>query len=222
MQIRAVIFDMDGVLLDTESVCAACTREMARRYGFEDIEAYLLKTTGTNNELYRRIFEENYGHILDFEAFSDEIDGLISDLYEVHGIPVKKGAPEILDYLKGTGYKLALATSTGYTQASQELASVGLLSYFDEIVTGDRVKNSKPAPDIFLKACEMLKVAPDEAVIIEDSFNGIRAAKAAEIFSIMVPDLIQPDKEMQESAGIIQEDLYAVKGWFEKNVIKMI
>ena len=117
---------------------------------------------------------------------------------------------EILDFLKSQGKTIALASSTRKETVTKELQWAGLLDYFDLLVCGDMIKNSKPAPDIFLQACEKLGITTDEAYVIEDSYNGIRAAHNASIRSIMVPDMLKPDAEMEEKAEMILPSLLDV------------
>lgn len=120
---------------------------------------------------------------------------------------MKAGVEELLKYLKETGYKIAIASSTRSALVKEQIEDAGLMKYFDVIVGGDQVKKSKPEPDIFLKAAELLVVKPENAYVIEDSYNGIRAAKSAHMRPIMVPDMVQPDEEMQDKAWKICDSL---------------
>ena len=120
---------------------------------------------------------------------------------------MKAGVEELLKYLKETGYKIAIASSTRSALVKEQIEDAGLMKYFDVIVGGDQVKKSKPEPDIFLKAAELLVVKPENAYVIEDSYTGIRAAKSAHMRPIMVPDMVQPDEEMQDKAWKICDSL---------------
>ena len=133
--------------------------------------------------------------------------------YDGGRLPLKPGIRELLEYLKENDYKIGLASSTREAVVSQQLIDAGLRPYFDNLTCGDMLKKSKPEPDIYLMACEKLEVLPEEAIAIEDSFNGIRSAYRAGMFPIMVPDLLQPDDEMRELSGKIFEDLFKVKDW---------
>ena len=115
--------------------------------------------------------------------------------------------------------KIGLASSTRYEVVHQQLKDAGILPYFQTLTCGDMVKQSKPEPEIFLKACESLLIKPEEAIAIEDSFNGIRSAYRAGMFPIMVPDMIVPNEEMKQLAGEIFLSLVEVKEWLQKEEI---
>ena len=128
-------------------------------------------------------------------------------------MPLKAGISELLEYLRACGYFTAVASSTRSEVVINQIEAAGLSKYFDRIIGGDMVKKSKPEPDIFLKAAEGFDF--EKIYVIEDSFNGIRAAAKAEMFPIMVPDMIEPDDEMREKAAVILPDLLAVKKYLE-------
>ena len=131
--------------------------------------------------------------------------------------PVKPGVKELLTYLKSAGVKIAIASSTKKSGVARELKQAGFLEYFDELVCGDMVEKSKPNPDIFLKAAQCLGEEPENCIVIEDSFNGIRAAHAANMFAIMVPDILPPDEEMKEKASLILDSLNDVLSYLKEN-----
>ena len=122
---------------------------------------------------------------------------------------------ELLKYLNDSGYKVGLASSTRYEIVKEELEEAGLLPYFHNLTGGDMLKKSKPEPDIFLMACESLSVKPEEAIGIEDSYNGIRALSRAGMLPVMVPDMIAPDEEMKDLAEFIFDDLLEVLKWIQ-------
>ena len=138
------------------------------------------------------------------------------EILRTEGIPLKPGVKELLLRLKAKGYRTALASSTATDTVKSELSQTGLIDYFDFIIGGDKVKKSKPNPEIFLKAAEGLGVSVSEAIIIEDSHNGIRAASRAGIFSIMVPDLMPVTDEMKSLAGLVLCSLFEVKEFILK------
>ena len=131
------------------------------------------------------------------------------------GIPLKPGIREILEYLHGNGFKVGLASSTRRAVVLDELEKSELTDYFDVIIGGDLLKKSKPEPDIYLMACHELAVDPKNAYAIEDSYNGIRAAYAAGMKPIMVPDLMPPTKEMEEKSVVICKDLLEAMKFIE-------
>lgn len=208
---KAVIFDMDGVIFDSERAVYLEWCEMSEKYGFKNIEEVYPKVIGVNAKLCRKIFLDFYGEDFPFDAYKDEQSKAYHEKYDGGRLPLKSGIKELLVYLKGKGYKTAVASSTRTDVVTQQIIDAGLMPYFDYIVGGDQVTNSKPNPEIFLTAAEKLSVKPEEAYVIEDSFNGIRAAKAAEMTAIMVPDMLMPDDEMKEKADYILKDLSAVE-----------
>ena len=194
--IKAVIFDMDGTLHDTESVFHAAWRKAAAIWDVPDIETTLADCTGRNMagiEAYWCAKYESPSYEEFFQARHRFFEEMTAD-----GIPVMPGAMELLCYLKEHGYPMALATSTRRTSAIEHLEDTGMLGFFDVIMTGNDVQNGKPAPDIFLRAAEGLGVEPQYCLGVEDSFNGIRGLYAAGMKPVMVPDVTQPTPEIQK------------------------
>ena len=131
--------------------------------------------------------------------------------YDNGRLPMKPGIVELLKFLKENGIKTAVASSTRKAVVTREITDAGLLSYFDVLICGDMVARSKPAPDIFLKAAEELKVDPSRSYVIEDSYNGIRAAHSAGMRAFMVPDMLEANDEMRKLSEAVLPDLMAVK-----------
>ncbi len=215
-QIQAVLFDMDGVIFDSEIKVIECWKDIAEKYGFGDIETPCYEALGTTREIAREIMLAHYGADFPYDAYKDEMAALFHARYGEGRLPKKKGVEELLQFLHMHNLKVALASSTRREVVTQELRDGGLLDYFDAVICGDMVARSKPEPDIFLKACEVLGVAPEHAVGIEDSYNGMRALAAAGIMAIMVPDLKQPTDEIRALAVEVLPDLLAVKAYLHK------
>lgn len=215
-QIQAVLFDMDGVIFDSEIKVVECWKDIAEKYGFGDIETPCYEALGTTREIAREIMLAHYGADFPYDAYKDEMAALFHARYGEGRLPKKKGVEELLQFLHMHNLKVALASSTRREVVTQELRDGGLLDYFDAVICGDMVARSKPEPDIFLKACEVLGVAPEHAVGIEDSYNGMRALAAAGITAIMVPDLKQPTDEIRALATEVLPDLLAVKAYLHK------
>ena len=213
-QIKAVIFDMDGVIFDSERLYVKCDVQVAEKYGMKNVEEVCYRCIGTTTEETMRILRAAYGEDAPIEEMFREATVLFREYCRENGMPEKPGVRELLQFLKENKTATALASSTLTEVVKQELAEAGLLGYFDVIIGGDTVKRSKPAPDIFLAAAERLGRAPEECCIIEDSYNGIRAAHAAGSFPIMVPDILQPDEEIRSLAGIVLPSLDAVREYF--------
>lgn len=213
--VQAVIFDMDGVIFDSERAVFQEWLDLAQKYNIDDIEIPYMKCIGVNAQRTREIFYEHYGDKYDYDVFAKETSRGFHAKYDGGKLPIKTGAVSLLQYLKENNVKVALASSTRVGAVTEEIRDAGLSKYFDVIIGGDMVEKSKPAPDIFLKAAFELGIAPEEAYVIEDSFNGIRAAANAGMIPIMVPDLLAPDEEIRGKAAFIFEDLNKVREFFE-------
>ncbi|PHU36690.1 hydrolase [Agathobacter ruminis] len=206
----AVVFDMDGVIFDSERAVLECWLELADKYAIPNIMEPYLACTGTTMARTREIMMETYGPDFPYDEYAAEASVMFHERYDGGRLPMKRGVREILEYLKSHGKRIALASSTRRQTVINQLRDAKILDYFDEVVTGDMVERSKPEPDIFLLACEKVGVAPTRAFAIEDSYNGIRAAHSGKLRPIMVPDLRPADAEMKELAEVVLEDLEAV------------
>lgn len=216
---KAIVFDMDGVIFDSERVVIECWKVVADKYGVQGIEEACQEVLGVNAVETKEKFLKRYGQDFPYDEYKSEMSKLFHDLYDGGRLPLKTGAVEVLRYLKETGVKVALASSTRSAVVRQELTDAGIIEYFQVIIGGDMVSRSKPQPDIFLKACEELGVAPQEAFAIEDSYNGIRAAAAGKLRPLMVPDLMPPTEEMQTLSEKIFENLLDVKDYLERKTL---
>lgn len=216
MKYKAVIFDMDGVIFDSERLVLEGWQEIAAKYGIKGIEEVLPRCLGVNAQATREIFREYYGQDFPYDEYKKEASALFHSRYGNGKLPLKPGVKELLFYLKENGYLVGLASSTRQAIVEQEIRDAGLMPYFDNLVCGDMLKRSKPEPDIYLKACENLDVEPRMAIAVEDSYNGIRSAKRAGMVPVMVPDMVQPDEEMRSLAHKICKDLFEVKNWISE------
>lgn len=208
---KAVVFDMDGVIFDSEVKVIECWKVIAEKYNIPDIEEACLECLGTNQVATKEKFLIRYGADFPYTEIKKEMSELFHSRYDKGRLPMKVGVVELLEFLKERGKKIALASSTRREVVTRELRDAGVLDYFDAVVCGDMVSRSKPEPDIFLKACEELKVSPSDAYAIEDSYNGIRAASRGELRPIMVPDLAPATEEMEKLSEVILENLLEVK-----------
>lgn len=212
--VKAVVFDMDGVLFDTERLYKESWNLVARERHLEKINEVLEKCIGVNRQSTVRIIKEAYGEDFPVSEFMDTCSKLAKEKIEKDGIPVKKGAKELLEFLKGENCKIGLASSTRKIRIMENLEWGGLKDYFQVIIGGDMVERSKPDPEIYLCACKELSVEPKEAYAIEDSPNGIRSAHRAGMMTIMVPDLIKPDEEILNFVTVCKNDLMEVIDYF--------
>lgn len=213
---KAVIFDMDGVIFDSERCVIECWKVVADKHDIKGIEPVLMKCLGVTYEEGKRIFLEHYGEDFPYDEWKKERSDLYHERYDNGRLPLKPGIRELLIYLKENGYKVGVASSTREAVVSKQLIDAGLIKYFDNLTCGDMLERSKPEPDIYLMACDKLGVKPEEAIAIEDSYNGIRSAYKAGMFPIMVPDLVEPDDEMELLTGKIFAGLSDVKRWLEE------
>ena len=215
MQYQAVVFDMDGVIFDTERLVIEFWKEVAKRHNIPNVEHTCIQCLGTNRVRTREIFLENYGADFPFDPYRAEVTELFNIHYKGVPLPTKPGVRELLSYLQEQDIKVGLASSTAQHLVRDEIGTAGLLPYFQTLVCGDMVEHSKPAPDIFLKACEILNADPTKSIAIEDSFNGIRSAHCAGMTPIMVPDQVQPTDEIRALAFHVMPSLLDVLNWLK-------
>ncbi len=189
----SVIFDMDGTLLDTQRIFIPCWDWAGERQGIKNLGSHVPNVCGSNDAGWMKYLKDNFPTI-DLDVFVKEIRQYV---VENMVVKYKKGAEDLLKFLKDKGIKIALASGSSHTSIDHHLEKVGGAHYFDVIVGGMDVENGKPAPDIFLLAAEKLGVAPEDCYVIEDSANGIRAGHAAGMKCIGIPDLVQFDSEVK-------------------------
>ncbi|WP_300713032.1 HAD family phosphatase [uncultured Acetatifactor sp.] len=213
---KAVVFDMDGVLFDTEIVCMKAWMAVAERRGLSGMEEIFNQVIGLNANDSRLIVLKAYGEDFDYPGFRQEAAEFFQKDIRENGLPVKPGVPEILEWLKGSGYKVGLASSTRSESVLSHLKQAEMEDYFSIVVTGDMIEHSKPRPDIYLLACSRLGVEPEQAYAIEDSPNGVRSAHAAGMWTIMVPDMIAPDEEMRRLSRVILKDMTEVMAYLQQ------
>lgn len=218
MSIEAVVFDMDGIIFDSEKLVVECWQVVADKYGIKGIEDACYRCLGLNRVVTKEIFLEIYGQDFDYDGYKQEMSDLFHAKAAGGNLPKKPGMEELLKALKEAGLKLAVASSTRRQVVEAELRDGGLFKYFDVVIAGDMVERSKPEPDIYLKACECLSVNPANAFAIEDSYNGIRSAHAAGMRPIMVPDMAPPNEEMRNLSECIMDNHFDVKEYIEKMI----
>ncbi len=197
-QPMTVIFDMDGVILDTEHLVLHCWKQLAPAYArtVQEVEEIFPPTIGTTRKYTGEIVRAHWGEAFPYEQFDADVSRTFHRIADAEGIPLKPGARELLADLFAHGCRIGLASSTRQTTLESELRRAGLDTYFDFMLGGDRIAHSKPAPDIYLAACRGIGVRPQDAFAVEDSYNGIRAAHGAGMMPIMVPDMLQPTPEI--------------------------
>ena len=196
---RGAIFDMDGILFDTERIYQETWREVAAEMGVMTLPyEFTLAVSGAAKDAVFRAIRKYY-HTDDPEKVADEVYSRMERKQE-RPLPIKPGVTEILKAFQKGGAGIAVASSTYHEQVRKNLERNGLLPYFDAVISGDEVKRTKPDPEIFLKAAGKIGMPPEECYVFEDSFNGIRAAHAAGCCAVMVVDLMEPDEEIRSIA----------------------
>jgi HAD superfamily hydrolase (TIGR01509 family) len=205
----AVVFDMDGTLLDTELVFKQIVWDVAQTLGFAMTDDVHGRMVGSSHEASNAVLVEAYGVSFPYELFNEECHRLMRARM-AEAVPVKPGVPELLAELRGRGIPAAVATSSRAVHALPHLGSAGLLDLFATVVTRDDVANPKPHPEPYLTAARRLALPPDACLAIEDSHSGVRAAHAAGMQTVMVPDLVRPTVEIGELCNIF-ETLDAVR-----------
>ncbi|NME83441.1 HAD family phosphatase [Clostridium sp. SM-530-WT-3G] len=213
--IKGIIFDMDGILIDTERISFNSYKKVFEDYDYEINEEFYLKLIGHNVKSIKEIMINEYGKDFPFDEIYEHKVKLSIDTIKRDGLIVKKGVQELVDYLKKNNYKIAVATSTGRERAHSHLNEIGILGKIDYVICGDQVANSKPDPEIFLKAAKGIDLSEEECIVIEDSEAGIRAAHNAGIKSINVPDMIRPNDVIKQLSYKICNNLLEVKSMFE-------
>ena len=191
--IRNVIFDMDGLMFDTERLYVRALEEyVGPETGVAFPRESILRTLGCNHADFMRMFPALFGTALPFDACYAMITDWMTKEMEAHGVPVKPGLYALLAALKADGFRIALATGTSRPIALDYLERTDTRKYFDAFAFGDQVAHGKPDPEIFLLAADALSAKPEDTAVFEDSVNGLKAAHAGGFFSICVPDLVDP------------------------------
>ena len=216
-KVDAVIFDMDGVLIDTERISFKSFQEVFKKYSYDMDEKFYLTMIGRNVKSIRSLMENKYGTSFPFDEIYEQKVRLARETIDRDGVIIKKGVHELIDYLRKENYKIAVATSTSRMRALELLEEIGVKEKVNFIICGDQVENSKPNPEIFLKAAKGLGVEPEKCIVIEDSDAGITAAHAAKMTGINVPDMKVLDEETKKLAFKTCESLLEVKKYLENN-----
>ncbi len=207
---------MDGVIFDSERLIIECWKIVAKKYGIEDIEKTCRACIGINRQATEQTFYRRYGEKFDYDKYRREAAEIFHASLKDGVLPVKKGVRELLSFIENKKIPAAIASSTQTEIVVKELEDAGLRKFFTKIIGGDMVKNSKPAPDIFLLAAKELETEPKDCIVAEDSYNGVKAAVNAGMRCIMIPDLLPPTEEMYALAYKVLPDISAVEEFIKK------
>lgn len=205
--VSGIIFDMDGVLIDSERQSNEGWLWAAGQLGV-DMPMWLIDSfKGAPAELCCKFFDDYYNGVIDYWEAKELRTQHVYKIRETEGIPVKKGVKDIFEYIRNNGLKCAVATSTRRESAEKTLHEIGVWDYLDAVVYGDEVEHGKPEPDIFLRAAKAIGVNPSEAVVVEDSINGIKAGYAAGMRVVHIPDTIAIDDDIRKLTYMVCDDL---------------
>ena len=211
--IKAIIFDMDGLMIDSERVTFECYQERLKDMNLTmDEEFYKTLLGKPIKGIYQRFYDV-YGNDFPIENVIQDVHQLMAERFETEGVPVKKGLVELLHYLKDNNYKTIVATSSNRDRVDKILAQAKITEFFDDSICGDEVTKGKPNPEVFLKSCQKLGVNVDEAIVLEDSEAGIQASYDANIKVICIPDMKYPEKQYEEKTFKILKDLTEVTAY---------
>lgn len=205
--VSGIIFDMDGILIDSERQSNEGWLWAAGQLGV-DMPMWLIDSfKGAPAELCCKFFDDYYKGVIDYWEAKELRTQHVYKIRETEGIPVKKGVKDIFEYIRNNGLKCSVATSTRRESAEKTLHEIGVWDYLDAVVYGDEVEHGKPEPDIFLRAAKAIGVNPSEAVVVEDSINGIKAGYAAGMRVVHIPDTIAIDDDIRKLTYMVCDDL---------------
>lgn len=216
MKIKGVIFDMDGLMIDTEKIYNHYLCRSANELGYPMEREHALMLRSLDERQAGPLMQQYLGREYDHDKVLKLYRGYIREYFAVHEIERKPGLFELLEYLREHNYKTCVATATEKNTAEAFLEQIGAAEYFDNLCSGSELEHSKPAPDIYLKAAGEIGCAPGECLALEDSPNGVRSACGAGCRTVMVPDLTQPDPELKNMIFAEAETLLEVIGILEK------
>ena len=216
--IKGAVFDMDGLMTDTEKLYLRYWKEAAADFGYDmqNEHVYAIRSLARKYSIPK--LKSFFGEDFPTEEVRARRTELINAHIERYGIDVKKGLFELLDFLSSKGIKLAVATATPRERALHCLGKIDALRYFDAVICGDMIESGKPDPDIYLTAARELGLPPEQCAAFEDSPNGIKAAHSAGCHAIMIPDMTQPDEETIPLLSAVYDDLEQAIAYFEGRV----
>jgi HAD superfamily hydrolase (TIGR01509 family) len=208
--VKAVVFDMDGLLINTEVLWREGMIGAAKAMGRELSMDAFRRMIGSPAARTREILHEEFGADFDVDGFLDDASRRFHDELDLENL-LKAGVVELLDHLDARGLPRAIATSSTHESVEAHLTPSGVLARFDAVVARGDYERGKPAPDPFLNAAKALGVAPEDCLALEDSHTGVRAAHAAGMMTVMVPDLLDPTEEMREKCVHVAKSLHRVR-----------
>lgn len=213
--LKAVIFDVDGTLLDTERIYMQAWKDAAAEQGYVMPDELLNKTRGVDAKVAARIFEEEIGNGFSYQKTRPIRVRIAEEIIERESPILKPGVLELLSFLREKGIRLSVASSTKTKTTKEHLRTNGIADWFEVIVGGDMITKGKPNPDIFLKAAELLGEAPENCIVVEDSPAGIRAGSAAGMKTVLVPDQAAITQEIMDLADVQMQSLLEMPAYIQ-------
>jgi HAD superfamily hydrolase (TIGR01509 family) len=211
--IEAVLFDMDGLLVDTETVYRDAVAAEAAARGHPIPLSLLLQMPGLPEHACDELARSHFGQNVDISDYSVEVTRRVTEIVKA-GVALKDGVIELLDVLDENRLPRAIVTSSSHGTVEGHLGSTGILPRFDAVIAHGDYRRGKPHPDPFLRGAEVLAKDPARCLVLEDSYNGVRAAHAAGMVTVMVPDLLDATEEMRKLCHAIVNTLHAVRDAF--------
>lgn len=213
--IKAVLFDMDGLMFDTERMANEIWIEAAARAGWAITDADVALLRGRNRESGRAVFCAQFGSEMPYDMLCSEVEREMEKRLALY-VPVRPGLRHLLDYCRARGLQMAVASSTHSAQVKRNLRTAGVDGYFKTVLGGEMARRSKPAPDLYLAAIQALGAQPGACLALEDSCNGVRSAAAAGCVTVMVPDMDLPTPEIQALTAHIVPSLLEIPAYIEQ------
>jgi HAD superfamily hydrolase (TIGR01509 family) len=210
---RAIVFDMDGLLFNSETLAKDALRQAAGAAGLVLPDGFAERLIGVPADRSRQLLFEQFGPSAPADRLFADAEARLREAIAAGRLQLQPGVSELLAWIDARSLPRAVATSSSRSKAMHHLTAAGIVSRFDVVVTRDDVSHGKPWPDLYLRAAELLRREPGECLALEDSYNGVRAAHAAGMPVVMIPDLLVPDDEMRERADAILADLHALVPW---------
>ncbi|MDE7230788.1 MAG: HAD family phosphatase [Oscillospiraceae bacterium] len=220
--IKAAIFDMDGLLLDTEKLLVRFWVQAANEFGFPMKREHALSLRSLHRSFAVPYLKELFGENFDYKTVRTRRMELMNDYLSDHPLVLKDGADELLSYLNKNDIPAAVCTATDPERAKDYLSRVGIFERFDKIISAAMVKRGKPAPDVYLYAARQLGLLPEECMALEDSPNGVKSAADAGCVTVMIPDLTEPDSELEKLIYARADSLGCVIDLIEKSAFSAV
>ena len=214
------IFDMDGILFDTETVYLEYGKKLLKELNYEVTDELVEKTTGLTNEEAKEIYLEEFGRDFPYDEIILKVDNYIIDEAQKGNIALMTGAKEMLEFLSSRGKKMVMGTSADSFMANTLLESKGIKDYFSHIITADDVERGKPDPEVFLRGAGKMNINPSKTMVFEDSINGVKAAYGAGMLPVMIPDKLTPTEDIEDMLYKKFDDFLKVIEYFKTQETK--